>query len=302
MSPSTTSSTPSRPSVAPGLGAAPGLIALFCILWSSAFAVGKVALVDCPPLLLLGSRFLLAALVLVAACVVLKRWRALPARDWGALILAGLLNNGLYLGLSFTGMTQVSSGFTAVIISANPLVTALLAGPVLGERLNARKAVGLVLGFIGVVIVLRSRLSGGHEALTGTLFVLGGLLALTAGTLVYKRLPTSADLWQGTGIQLLAGSLALLPAAFLTENVAALHFTPSFLWSFAYLVLGVSIGGYGLWYFILGRSSATEATALHFLMPPLGLLFGWLILGESVPPLDFLGIMPIAAGIWLVTR
>ncbi|MCP6151531.1 DMT family transporter, partial [Klebsiella pneumoniae] len=78
-------------------------------------------------------------------------------------VLAGLLNNGLYLGLSFTGMTQVSSGFTAVIISANPLLTALLAGPVLGERLNRRKALGLVLGFIGVVVVLRSRIGGGHE-------------------------------------------------------------------------------------------------------------------------------------------
>ncbi|OYW30844.1 MAG: hypothetical protein B7Z45_11025 [Azorhizobium sp. 12-66-6] len=68
------------------------------------------------------------------------------------------------------------------------------------------------------------------------------------------------------------------------------------------MVLGVSIGGYSLWYFILGRSSATDATALHFLMPPLGLFFGWLILGEGVPPLDFLGVLPIAAGIWLVTR
>jgi len=287
---------------APHLDATPGLIALFCILWSSAFAAGKIALVDCPPLLLLTFRFLLAGGILLGVCALTGRLKAISRRDIAVLCLAGILNNAAYLGLSFTGMTQVSSGFTAVIISANPLLTALVAGPILGERLTLRKVAGLVLGFAGVVIVLRSRLAGGHEGLVGTLFVLGGLVALTSGTLVYKRLTTKADLWQASGIQCLAGGLALLPVAFATESLTGLNPTPAFLWSFAYLVLGVSIGGYSLWYFILGRSSATDATALHFLMPPLGLFFGWLILGEGVPPLDFLGVLPIAAGIWLVTR
>ena len=65
-------------------------------------------------------------------------------------------------------------------------------------------------------------------------------------------------------------------------------------------LFSLAIGGYGLWYYLLTRSSATAASSLHFLMPPLGLFFGWLLLGESVPPLDFLGIAPIALGIWLV--
>ncbi|MEP9379648.1 DMT family transporter [Aquabacter sp. CN5-332] len=295
--------TPSqRAASTPGLDATPGLIALFCILWSSAFAAGKIALWDCPPLLLLTFRFLLAGSILLAGCAAFGRFKRLKRREWAALILAGTLNNALYLGLSFTGLATVSSAFTAVIISANPLLTALVAGPILGERLTPRKMLGLLLGFVGVIIVLRSRLAGGHEALTGTLFVLAALVALTAGTLTYKRFGTKADLFQASGIQCLAGGIVLMPVALATESLSAIHLTPTFIGAFAFLTIAVSIGGYSLWYFILGRSSATEATALHFIMPPLGLFFGWLILGEMVPPLDFLGILPIAAGIWLVTR
>ena len=142
---------------APRLNATPGLIALFCILWSSAFAAGKVAVADCPPLTLLAVRFLLAGTILLLACVLLGRFKRLPPREWAALALAGTLNNALYLGLSFSGLATVSSAFTAVIISANPLLTALVAGPILGERLTVRKGIGLVLGFLGVIIVLRSR-------------------------------------------------------------------------------------------------------------------------------------------------
>lgn len=282
--------------------ATPLLIALFCVLWSSAFAAAKIGLLYCPPLLLLGVRFLCAGALILIACALFGALRPLSRRDWGALIVAGVLNNAAYLGLSYTGTVTVSSGLTAVIISANPLLTALLAGPVLGERLTVRKLGGVLLGMAGVAIVLRSRLADAHEDLRGTLFVLAGLVALTAGTLVFKRLKTAAGLWQASGIQSLAAGIALLPVALATENLAAVRLTPDLLMSFAYLVGPVSIGGYSLWYFILGRSSATEATALHFIMPPLGLFFGWLLLGEHIPPLDFLGVLPIAAGIWLVTR
>lgn len=301
LSPAAPTAATGKDTAAPAQ-ATPLLIALFCVLWSSAFAAAKVGLADCPPLLLLGLRFLCAGVIMLAACALFGALRPLSRRDWGALILSGVLNNAAYLGLSYTGSVTVSSGFTAVIISANPLLTALLAGPILGERLTVRKLAGVLLGMAGVAIVLRSRLVDGHEDLRGALFVLAGLLALTAGTLVFKRLKTSAGLWQASGIQSLAAGIAMLPVALATESVSAVHFTPDLFWSFAYLVGPVSIGGYSLWYFILGRSSATEATALHFIMPPLGLFFGWLVLGEHIPPLDFLGVLPIAAGIWLVTR
>ncbi|WP_129246693.1 DMT family transporter [Achromobacter veterisilvae] len=284
----------------PGISWAP--IAAFCFLWSSAFAAAKIAVRDCPPLTLLTIRFLIAGALMLGLAAASGRWKLPAGRDLAALALLGVLNNTLYLGLSWSGMTTVSSAFTAVLISTNPLLIGVLAGPVLGERLGWRKLAGLCLGLAGVALVLRSRLSGMQEDLHGTLLVTGGLVALVAGTLLYKRLKPASGLWTSTGIQSLAGAAALLPFALATESIGDARMTASLFWSMAYMIVAVSMGGYYLWFMILGRASATSASALHFLMPPLGLLFGWLVLAEPVSWLDLLGIVPIAFGIWLATR
>ncbi len=284
----------------PGISWAP--IAAFCFLWSSAFAAAKIAVRDCPPLTLLTIRFLIAGALMLGLAAASGGWKMPARRDLIALILLGALNNALYLGLSWSGMTTVSSAFTAVLISTNPLLIGVLAGPVLGERLGWRKLLGLCLGLAGVALVLRSRLTGMQEDLHGTLLVTGGLLALVAGTLLYKRLKPSSGLWTSTGIQSLAGAAVMLPFALTYESIGDARMTASLFWSMAYMIVAVSMGGYYLWFMILGRASATAASALHFLMPPLGLLFGWLVLGEHVSWLDLLGIVPIAFGIWLATR
>jgi drug/metabolite transporter (DMT)-like permease len=276
------------------------------VLWSSAFAAAKVALRDCPPLTLLTIRFFVAGALMLAWAAVTRRLPRMRLRELLQLAMLGILNSGLYLGLSWCGMKTVSSAFAAILISTNPLLTGVLAGPVLGERTDARKLIGLCLGLAGVVIVLRSRLSdlggGMHEDVRGTLLVAGGLLSLVAGTLAFKRLKPTAPIWTATGVQSVAAGLAVLPFAWHAESLAQLHLTRSLILSMSYSIVAVSVGGYALWFTILSRNTATSASALHFLMPPLGLFFGWLVLNETVSWPDMLGIVPIAIGIWLVTR
>ncbi|MFK8250958.1 DMT family transporter [Ancylobacter terrae] len=280
----------------------PLLVALFCVLWSSAFAGAKMALADCPPLILLSVRLLLAGSIMLSLAFVMDGRPNMRRRDVAALVCIGIVNNAVYLGLNWTALTFTSSAYTAVLTSCMPLVVALFAGPLLGERLSLVKWGGIALGLIGVVIVLRSRLAGAHESLAGTLLVGGGMLALATGTLAFKYFSPRGGVWSGNAIQCLAGGLALVPVALMTESFADIRFTPNLFGGLAFLVVAVSIGGYGLWFYLLTRSSATAASSLHFLMPPLGLFFGWLLLGEAIPPLDIIGILPIALGIWLVTR
>jgi drug/metabolite transporter (DMT)-like permease len=282
------------------------LIALFCVLWSSAFAAAKIALHDCPPLTLLTIRFFIAGALMLAWSAATRSLPRMRPREVLQLALLGILNSGLYLALSWSGMKTVSSAFAAILISSNPLLIGVLAGPLLGERMDARKLVGLCLGLAGVVIVLHSRLSnlsgGMHEDVRGTLLVAGGLLSLVAGTLAFKRFKPAAPIWTATGVQSVAAGAAVLPFAWHGESLAQIQLTHSLFWSMSYSIVAVSIGGYALWFTILSRNSATSASALHFLMPPLGLFFGWLVLGEAVSWPDMLGIVPIAIGIWLVTR
>jgi len=136
----------------PGISLLP--IAAFCFLWSSAFAAAKIAVRDCPPLTLLTIRFLIAGALMLGLAAASGRWKLPSGRDLAALVLLGALNNALYLGLSWSGMTTVSSAFTAVLISTNPLLIGVLAGPLLGERLSWRKLLGLCLGLAGVALVL----------------------------------------------------------------------------------------------------------------------------------------------------
>jgi drug/metabolite transporter (DMT)-like permease len=280
----------------------PFQVAAFCLLWSSAFSAAKVALADCPPLLLLTARFLLAgALMLGAAAAHGAAWR-MKRRDLLAFAALGIANNALYLGLNFFGMRTVSAGLAALIASANPVLTAVLAAAFLDERMTWRKVAGLALGVGGVAFVVESRLASGAESLPGVGLMVAGLAALVGGTILFKRLAPGGSLWVGNGVQNLAGGLALAPFAAGFERVGDIVPSWRLAVALAYMVLLVSIFGYLLWFHLLAVSGATAASAYHFLMPPLGMLFGWLLLDERIAAPDLVGIVPVVLGIYLVTR
>jgi drug/metabolite transporter (DMT)-like permease len=280
----------------------PFLIAAFCVLWSSAFSAAKIALADCPPLLLLSARFLSTGIVVLGAAAVLRLPWCLSRRDVVALAGLGAVNNALYLGLNTVGMQTVSAGLSALIVSANPVLTALLAAVFLNEGMTWRKAGGLLLGVGGVAFIVESRVSGGIDNPIGVAFTAAALMSMVGGTILFKRLAPNGGLWIGNGVQNLAGGLAVTPFAFAFESVGDVIPTSRLIVALAYSVLFVSVFGYLLWFHLLTEVGATAASAYHFLMPPLGMMFGWLLLGERVAWPDLLGILPVAIGIYLVTR
>ena len=285
-----------------GVAAEPLLIAAFCLLWSSAFAVSKLALADCPPLLLLTIRFLVAgAITLFAAAAFQPNWR-LTWRDALLLAAIGIFNNALYLGFNYSGMRTVSAGLTALIASTNPVLTSLLAACFLGERMTVRKIIGLLLGVAGVAFIVEGRVVTGAASMHGIGLVVAGLVSLVGGTILFKRFAPSTNLAVVNGVQILAGGLALAPFAFTSESVSEIIPTWRLFAAFAYLTLCGSVVGYLIWFHLLTRFGATAASAYHFLMPPLGMLFGWILLGEHVEARDLVGVLPVAVGIYLVTR
>ena len=285
----------------------PLLVAAFCLLWSSAFAVAKLAIADCPPLILLAARFLLAGvLMLVAAAIHGVPW-TLSRRDLVLFATLGIANQAVYLGLGYVGMRSVSAGLAALVISANPVLTAVLAATFLGERMTWRKTAGLLLGIAGVAFVVESRLAGGAEHAVGILYTVAALVSLVGGTILFKRFAPQDSLkdgrlWIGNGVQSLSAGLALSPFAFTLESVADVVPSWRLLAAFVYMVAFVSVFAYLIWFYLLTVSGATAASSYHFMMPPLGMLFGWLLLGEHITFTDLIGVVPVAIGIYLVTR
>jgi len=280
----------------------PLYITVFCLLWSFAFIAGKIGVTDCPPLILLAARFLLAGVLIVGISVLRRDRFDLSLRDVAVYALLGLANNALYLGLGYTGLKTVSAGIGGLVVSANPVFTAALAAFFLGEVMTWLKAFGLLLGVAGVTFIVWHRLAVGSDHLEGMLFTLASLASIVAGTILFKLLAPKGSLWIGNGIQNLAGGLALLPFAATFANFGDIVPSARLLGAFAFLVLGGSILAYLLWFHLLKVCGATAASAYHFLMPPLGMLFAWLVLSEQVELRDLLGIVPVALGIYLVTR
>ncbi|MFB9268276.1 DMT family transporter [Bradyrhizobium erythrophlei] len=280
----------------------PFLIALFCLLWSYAFVAGKIGVTDCPPLIMLAARFSLAGVLILGISLLRRDKWDLSLRDVAVFAVLGVANNALYLGLGYTGLKTVSAGLGALIVSANPVFTAVLAALFLGEALTLRKVTGLVLGIAGVAFIVWHRLSVGSDSPHGILFTLASLASIVAGTILFKVLAPKGSLWIGNGIQNIAGGLAVMPFAFAFSSVSDIVPSMRLAGAFAFLVLGGSILAYLLWFHLLKVCGATAASAYHFLMPPLGMLFAFLVLGEHVEFRDLLGIIPVALGIYLVTR
>jgi drug/metabolite transporter (DMT)-like permease len=280
-----------------------GLMVLgFVLLWSSAFSAGKIAVADCPPLLFLAVRFLAAGALMMALAAVSGMSWTLTRRDIAVFAALGVANQALYLGIGYVALKTVSAGLAALIISANPIVTAVVAAAVLGERMTWRKLAGLVLGLAGVAFIVRSRLLLGTDQLSGIVLCVLALMSLVGGTILFKLFAPAQGLWIGNGVQSLAAGIAILPFALGFESFADVVPSASLIAAFAYNVLFVSVFAYLLWFRILTVSGATAASSYHFLIPPLGMLFGWLLLGEHLEAADLFGIVPVALGIYLVTR
>ena len=278
------------------------LVLVFVLLWSSAFAAGKFALQVSPPMLFLGLRFLLAGALMIGFAVVMGRYRPLGFQGWFRLAVLGVINQAGYQGLAWVAMGTVSSALAAVMISINPIFIALLAVPMLGEKLSLRRVAGLALGISGVVIVLNSRITVSGEDIGGTLLLVVSLASMTVGSVLFKTWKVNAPLSVAIGGQFISAGVLMLAIGMVTEDWGDIVWGLQFTLVMAYIVVAVSICGVGIWFFLLTHGSASNASALHFLMPPFGMMFGWLLLDEHVVAGDMIGIIPIALGIWLATH
>jgi drug/metabolite transporter (DMT)-like permease len=220
---------------------------------------------------------------------------------WRTIIALGLLNYALYLGLTAVALRHLSAGMGAVLASTNPLMLAIVAPWFLRERLTVMKMVGLLTSFGGVMWVMASRL-GEDDHLAAMALVILSIAFLVAGTITFKRLSDPGDLVVLNAGQLLTAGVALAIPSLLWEPIASVRFTPSFLGSQLFLIVGVSWIGMMTWFWLLTHGDATRASAWFFLNPILGLFLGALLLGEPLHVQDFAGSLAVALGIYVVQR
>lgn len=270
----------------------------FALMWSSAFATGRVIVAHAPPLMALSARFAISGLLAVLLARALgQSWRLSPAQ-WRGVVIFGLCQNALYLGLSFIALRWVEASLAAIIASSMPLIVALLGWALRGERVAPLGALGLAAGFGGVALIMGSRLSGGADLL-GVALCVGGALALAVATLTVRSVTAGGNLLMVVGLQMGVGSVALGLVSWASEAPVITPGWPLTL-AFAYQILVPGLAATLLWFALIGRIGAVKASAFHFLNPAFGVLTAALLLGERIGLLDALGIAVAGAGILAV--
>ena len=273
----------------------------FVFLWGSAFVPSKIGVLVSSPLWFLVVRFAVSGAVALGIALALGSPWPRGRRAWTLILLLGVLANAMYLGFTYEALRHLAAGVGAVVTSTNPLFLALLAPALLGERLSARKAGGLLLGFVGVIAIMLARRGSGTAELHDVALTLIAVLASVASTVVFKKFLVEMDVRMTTALQLFAASAAVLPFAIVLEGAPHATWGVPLVAAFVYLVAVMSVGGSLLWFWLLEHGEASRVTAYYFLSPVFGLLIASFF-GEALSIRDLGGLIAIAVGIAIVQR
>jgi drug/metabolite transporter (DMT)-like permease len=272
---------------------------VFALVWSSAFTSARIIVEAAPPLTALSLRFFLSGLLGIGIALALGQSFGLSRAQWRAVLIFGICQNALYLGLNFVAMQTVEASLAAIIASMMPLLVAAANWGIFRDRLPVMGVLGLVAGFAGVAIIMADRFNGGADAVGIVMCVLG-VVALTVATLTVKSASSDGgNLLMVVGLQLMVGAIALLPPALIIETIEV-----SWSWelvaAFIYTTLMPGLFATFIWFKLVGRIGSTRAATFHFLNPVFGVAIAAALLGERLSWWDVVGVVVITLGILAV--
>ena len=274
---------------------------LFVFLWSTGFIGAKFGLPHAAPLAFLSVRYLLVLALMTTLALAFRAPWPRDGRQWFHIGVAGLLVHGVYLGGVFVAISmKLPAGVASLIVGLQPLLTATVAGRLLGENVAPRQWFGLLLGFVGVALVLSNKLGAGFgvEALWPAL---AALLGITAGTLYQKRFCPHFDWRTGAVAQFLPTTL-VTTAIMLALGDFRIDWTREFVFALGWLVLVLSLGAISLLNWLIRHASAVNVASLFYLTPPTTALLAWLMFGETLTGLALAGMAIAVWGVYLSRR
>lgn len=278
----------------------------FVVMWSSGFIGAKLGTSEASTPTLMAWRFLFAAGLLMMAVVLFRRHR-FSSREVAVQGVVGFLAQGVYL-TGTVGAVEfgVSAGAASLVAALQPLLAAALAGPVLGERVVQRQWVGLGIGLVGVALVVGGDARvGGDAPLWAYAMPFVGMAGLVAATLLERRMSQKADLQTpldvALAIQCSVSALVFAGMAFFWGGLApagGVHFWAAVAW----FVIFSTFGGYGFYWLNLKLSGIARVSSLVYLTPPTTMVWAYLMFGEGIGPLAFVGLVICFGGVLLANR
>jgi drug/metabolite transporter (DMT)-like permease len=278
--------------------------ATVCVVWGTTYLAIRVALESIPPLLMVGARFTLAGLIMMA----IAKWRgqAIPTdrRTLLNLALIGFLMVGVGNLAVVWAEQWVSSGLAALLVATAPFWMALIemfrSG---GERLDLRSGIGMLVGFLGVAILVTPKGQGGSWSmafLLGAIAIQVGSIGWQLGSAHGKYNLRHVPLLASAALQMFFGGIIVTAVSLMAGEGRRISLTPRAAVAFVYLVIFGSIIAYSAYVFALAHMRTTHSSLYAYVNPVVAVFLGWLILDEPLTWVSLLAAAVILAGVALV--
>jgi len=281
------------------------LIIILCFIWGSNWVAMKAAMDYFPPVMFSAIRFLLGAVVLFL--ILFYKRTPFPNRyklKWYA--VCGFLQTAFMYAISQSSVLYINAGIACVLGFTMPFWLSIMAHFILpGERLTPVKMAGLMIGMIGLFFVMNINpflMQLDRLTVFVELLVVLSSLAWAIANLIIKTKLQNCDMVEFTAYQMGFGGMMLFVFALFYESGQPIEWTSPAVFALIYAGVLASSLAYVLWFFILSRVGASKSSVSLLLVPVIGALSVWIVLGEQLEWVSWFGILLVVLGIGFVNR
>ena len=274
---------------------------LFVFFWSSAFVSGQIIVQSASPFASLSFRFMIVALGFIIFAKIFNEKIFVKKSLIYQSAVTGILFHGFYLGgVFFSYSVGLSATLSALIVGLQPVLTNILSGPILKEKVTFTQWMGILLGLIGTIFVIGLDV-GKSIPILGIIASIVALIGATTATIWQKKFTNKLSLSVNNFYQAVAAAIFLLFTSLLFE-VTYINFTKSFILSMGWQIMMVSFGAFTILMYLIKIGSASKTSNLFFLVPPTTAIMAWFVLGEELYRNDLIGLMIASVGVFIATR
>ena len=273
----------------------------FVIFWSSAFISGQFIVQSASPFAALSFRFLVVSICFLVISLYFREKILINLNLILQASITGILFHGFYLGgVFFSYSVGLSATLSALIVGLQPILTNILSGPILRERVTNIQWIGILLGFIGTVLVIGYDI-GKSIPILGVIASIVALLGATTATIWQKKFTNSITLSVNNFYQAAAAAIFLIIISYLFEN-SFINFDVRFILSMGWQIIMVSFGAYAILMYLIKNGTASKTSNLFFLIPPTTAIMAYFILDEKLFTQDIIGLIICTFGVYIATR
>jgi drug/metabolite transporter (DMT)-like permease len=277
-----------------------GLLALLVLIWGVSWSIYKMALDYTPPILFAGIRSFSGGLLL--ALVLLPAWRKIRWQEnWKSYAISALLNAVLFYGLQTAGLEYLPGGLFSVLVYFQPVLIGIFAWLWLGEKMTAFKISGLLIGFLGIVVISSDSLTG-DISITGIVMALLAALSWALGSIYVKKMGKRVDSMWMVALQFIIGGAVLMAGGSAVESWSDVSWNAPYWIGLGFgATFGVPIA-FVIYFHLMNNGEASKVAAFTFLVPLIAVLTGTVFMDEPVTITLVIGLALIVLSIYLVNR